>query len=354
MGWQSCGIVNANVFQCWQGILVGGRFFDPQPVSSELSRWRGGGQSGGLQDQLCGRNICCDSECSVYICWYGILPCGAYGKLRQHQYPQPVSGELSRWCSDGDPSGLQDQLRCRDIRCDSKRRSQCPANYRDGAAAGSQAGCKTSCDAGTYVATANAACTSVGTGYYKAAHTVSYGSTSTRSQCPANYRDGAAASSQNNCIGIFEKTGGQNNPTKPTGCATMEYASSCTPPTCEYQKNYAGTVVKDCTPGNCTKAITKLTANADRYVNGTTSCPACSSYSSTYTKSDGGSITYNSCYITRSKTGSWVRLVKHARHQTARKRQRQLRPRRITMSVVRLVRHAAVTAVRTPSQMAVQ
>ena len=185
-------------------------------------------------------------------------------------------------------------------------RSQCPANYRDGAAAGSQAGCKTSCAAGTYVATANAACTSVGTGYYRAAHTVSYGSTSTRSQCPANYRDGAAAGSQNNCIGIFEKTGGQNNPTKPTGCATMEYASSCTPPTCEYQKNYAGTVVKDCTPGNCTKAITKLTANADRYVNGTTSCPACSSYSSTYTKSDGGSITYNSCYITRSKTGSQV------------------------------------------------
>ena len=57
----------------------------------------------------------------MYICWYGILPCGAYGKLRQHQYPQPVSGKLSRWCSDGDPSGLQDQLRCRDIRCDSKR-----------------------------------------------------------------------------------------------------------------------------------------------------------------------------------------------------------------------------------------
>ena len=185
-------------------------------------------------------------------------------------------------------------------------RSQCPANYRDGAATGTQAGCKTSCAAGTYVKTANAACTSVGTGYYRAAHTVSYGSTSTRSQCPANYRDGAAASSQNNCIGIFEKTGGQNNPTKPTGCATMEYASSCTPPTCEYQKNYAGTVVKDCTPGNCTKAITKLTANADRYVNGTTSCPACSSYSSTYTKSDGGSISSAYCYRTATKTGSQV------------------------------------------------
>ena len=78
-------------------------------------------------------------------------------------------------------------------------RSQCPANYRDGAAASAQNGCKTSCAGGTYVATANAACTSVGTGYYKGAHTVNYGSTSTRSQCPANYRDGAAASAQNGC-----------------------------------------------------------------------------------------------------------------------------------------------------------
>ena len=78
-------------------------------------------------------------------------------------------------------------------------RSQCPANYRDGAAASAQSGCKTSCAGGTYVATANAACTSVGTGYYRAAHTVNYGSTSSRSQCPANYRDGAAASAQNGC-----------------------------------------------------------------------------------------------------------------------------------------------------------
>ena len=67
----------------------------PQPVSGELSRWHGGGQSGGLQDQLCGRNICKDGKCGMYICWHGILPCGAYGKLRRHQYPQPVSGELS-------------------------------------------------------------------------------------------------------------------------------------------------------------------------------------------------------------------------------------------------------------------
>ena len=78
-------------------------------------------------------------------------------------------------------------------------RTQCPANYRSGAAASSESGCKTSCSGGTYVATAEAACTSVGTGYYRAAHTVNYGSTSTRTQCPANYRSGAAASSESGC-----------------------------------------------------------------------------------------------------------------------------------------------------------
>ena len=44
-------------------------------------------------------------------------------------------------------------------------------------------------------------CSSVGKGYWSAAGSL------TRNQCPANYRDGAAAGSQNNCIGIFEKTG---------------------------------------------------------------------------------------------------------------------------------------------------
>ncbi len=78
-------------------------------------------------------------------------------------------------------------------------RTQCPANYRNGAAASAESGCQTSCAAGTYVATAKAACTTVGTGYYRAAHSVNYGATSTRSQCPENYRSGAATGAESSC-----------------------------------------------------------------------------------------------------------------------------------------------------------
>ena len=66
--------------------------------------------------------------------------------------------------------------------------AQCPANYRDGAAATSQSGCKTSCSAGTYVATKNAACTTITGDRYYGAHSVNYGSLSpTPTSCPSNY-----------------------------------------------------------------------------------------------------------------------------------------------------------------------
>ena len=48
---------------------------------------------------------------------------------------------------------------------------------------------------------------------------------------------------------------------------------------------------------------TELSANANYYVSGT-SCPACSSFSSTYKLSDGGKISSNYCYQTVTKTGS--------------------------------------------------
>ena len=60
----------------------------------------------------------------------------------------------------------------------------CPADYRSGAAASSQSNCKTSCSAGTYVATAKEACVNVGVGFYAPGGSVAYGSTSTnRGQC---------------------------------------------------------------------------------------------------------------------------------------------------------------------------
>ncbi|MBR3930762.1 MAG: hypothetical protein IKJ62_04255, partial [Alphaproteobacteria bacterium] len=76
----------------------------------------------------------------------------------------------------------------------------CPANYRSGAAATKQSECKTSCSAGTYVATKNEACTAVGSGYHRAAHTVTYGSVSTRNTCPSGYgKSDAGAASDADC-----------------------------------------------------------------------------------------------------------------------------------------------------------
>ena len=78
--------------------------------------------------------------------------------------------------------------------------TQCPAGYRDGTAAStktSEAACVRSVAAGNYIASARATSnTACGTGYYKGTHTVSYGSTSSCTQCPAGYRDGTAAANK--------------------------------------------------------------------------------------------------------------------------------------------------------------
>ena len=68
------------------------------------------------------------------------------------------------------------------------------------AAHANRTSCVVSCGNSTYVASAGAACTSVGTGYWRAAHTVAEGNSDTRSQCPAGYRNGAATNAESNCI----------------------------------------------------------------------------------------------------------------------------------------------------------
>ena len=81
--------------------------------------------------------------------------------------------------------------------------TQCPAGYRDGTAAANKTAedkCLKSVAAGNYVKTAkDQNATGCGTGYYRAAHTVTYGSTSTCTQCPAGYRDSAAVSAETEC-----------------------------------------------------------------------------------------------------------------------------------------------------------
>ena len=140
-------------------------------------------------------------------------------------------------------------------------------------------------------------CKSVSVGYYKSSNTA-------QAQCDAGYRN-IAATSRNECVGSFTKTGSQVNGSVPTNCSSVTSWNSCTPGTCTYTKKYSGTIVSNCTPTNCTKTPAAVKAKANSYVSGT-SCKTCSSFSSTYTKSDGGSISNAYCYTTKTKTGSQV------------------------------------------------
>ena len=136
-------------------------------------------------------------------------------------------------------------------------RDQCPANYRDGAAASSESGCQASCDAGTYVKTANAACTAVGSGYYKAAHMVNYGSTSTRDQCPSGYQNSAAGAAViNDCY--MNVSGGKyvarENATTTATCVagtykaahTVYYGSTSSCSACTGRTKYSGAGAPEC------------------------------------------------------------------------------------------------------------
>ena len=165
-------------------------------------------------------------------------------------------------------------------------RNQCPANYRNGAAASSESGCQTSCAAGTYVATANAACTSVGTGYYRAAHSVNYGSTSTRTQCPAGYRDGAAAAAENGCT--MSVGGG-----KYLGTAKGTTLSSCDAGTFKaaHTVNYGGT--SSCSA--CTGRTKYSAANAS----------ACSTVSTGYYTTGCNSSNNNCTGQSQCTSGTW-------------------------------------------------
>lgn len=139
-------------------------------------------------------------------------------------------------------------------------------------------------------------CKGVSTGYYKS-------SNSAQAQCDAGYRN-IAATSRNECVGTFSKSGSQVDPAMQTGCEARSL-TACTPGTCNYTKKYSGTVVSDCTPTNCTKTQTCTSASTNYYLD-SGAAKSCSSFSSTYTKSDGGNITSAYCYISRTNTGSQV------------------------------------------------
>ena len=192
-------------------------------------------------------------------------------------------------------------------------RTQCPANYRSGAAASSESGCKTSCAGGTYVATAEAACTSVGTGYYRAAHSVSYGSTSTRNTCPSGYPNSdAGAAAITSCYSNSKSrawTGSQVNGSVPNNCSAVTEWGTCSGSACTYvaYSNSAGTgdgtIKSGCSTNNanCTKPVVAVSADAGYYDAGTT-CSACpSGYPNSDDDNEGG---ITKCY-SNTKSRPW-------------------------------------------------
>lgn len=91
-----------------------------------------------------------------------------------------------------------------------------------------EASCKATCAAGTYVATAGSACTTVDTGYWGAGGTVSQNTTLGRNQCPEKYRDGAAATQKSDCA--VQTTAGKYiaapEATEQTKCPAKNYCPS--------------------------------------------------------------------------------------------------------------------------------
>ena len=112
----------------------------------------------------------------------------------------------------------------------------------------------------------------------------------------------AGSSSQNNCYKNDSKSGSQNAPALPTGCA-VQTTNACTPGTCTYRTYYNGTTTS-CTPTNCTQTHKACTSASANYYLASGVAKTCSSYSSSYPSSVGGNITSSSCYGTFSKSGS--------------------------------------------------
>ena len=149
-------------------------------------------------------------------------------------------------------------------------------------------------------------------------HTTNFG----LNDCPDSYpNSGAGATAVTSCYSGTKKRAmtsctqdACSNPDT-TGCSGFTCAASCScaGTTCDYvaYSNSAGTgdgtIKSGCSTNaqSCIKAVASLTAKANYYVNGTTSCPACSSKNSGYPYSAGGSISYTSCYSgTKSRTWS--------------------------------------------------
>ncbi|MBE6457752.1 MAG: hypothetical protein E7011_03030, partial [Alphaproteobacteria bacterium] len=138
-------------------------------------------------------------------------------------------------------------------------------------------------------------------------HTTNFGLNS----CPSGYPNSSAGSDAiTDCYSGTKSrawSGSQTACSKPSGCASVS-CNTCSIAACDYvaYSNSAGTgdgtIKSGCSSNSaaCQQTVKSVTANANRYVSGTT-CPACGS---SYPYSDGGSISSAYCYSLETNTGS--------------------------------------------------
>ncbi len=142
----------------------------------------------------------------------------------------------------------------------------CPTGYKDGAPVGTEAECRKSVSAGYFVEKEkDANAKECANGYYKEAHSVTYGAKSSCNLCPTGYQNGTAVDNkkaQSTCLknvpaGNFVKNANDANA---TGCGTGTYKgahnvtygnkSSCTSCPAGYQAG-AGTTEE----AKCVKSV---------------------------------------------------------------------------------------------------
>lgn len=120
-----------------------------------------------------------------------------------------------------------------------RERTQCPAGYRDGPAATSEQGCIMNVDGGYHVGTAGASTAAqCSADTYMGAHDVNYGSTSTCDTCPSGYPNSVAGSDAiTDCYSDTKQrpwTGSQVDGSVPSGCYRVTAWDSCSNGTCSY------------------------------------------------------------------------------------------------------------------------
>ena len=243
------------------------------------------GSYGSCSASTCYEGYTCTSASSGYYLDGGTArDCGS-------TYPYSSGGNIDySYCYKNDT--------CYGSVVDGSRPSGCSSGRSDGSCGSGNSGTRKHYSDGTYGSCSASTCyegytcTSASDDYY-----LSNGSPVS---CPSSYpySDGGNIDSTY-CYTWREKTGSQQNPALPSGCASYSLGS-CTPGTCDY-KYYSDGTSGSCTATSCTKPINSVTADDDHYVNGKT-CPSCPSG---YPNSDGGSGGVTQCY-SNSKSRAWT------------------------------------------------